>query len=144
MLSDATPLPQRLPPTQKLCDYEAIRRFAVLSDDFNPIHVDRAFAAASPMGGIIAHGPMSLGLVFQSLTTALGSRGPEAIAVDVYFRRPVRENDTITVAGELCAERMRTYSVWVKNQNGEIVAQGVARIGSDEEQHPTPRPASAR
>jgi 3-hydroxybutyryl-CoA dehydratase len=131
MLNDsAMALPRQLSPLEKLCDYAAIHRFAVLSDDFNPIHVDREFAAASPMGGLIAHGPLSLGLVFQVLGNALNERQRSGISVDLYFRRPVRENDTITAGGQLREDKTHTYAVWVRNQKGEIVAEGEARVVS--------------
>ena len=120
------PMAKHLGPVHKLCDYATIHRFAVLSDDFNPIHVDREFAAASPMGGIIAHGPLSLGLVFQMLQAELTAE-LKNLFVDVKFRRPVRENDTIAAGGEL-RDGTRTYAIWVKNQQNEVVVEGVARI----------------
>ena len=41
-------------------DFQAILNYADVTNDYNPIHVDKEFAAKSPMGGVIAHGTMSL------------------------------------------------------------------------------------
>jgi 3-hydroxybutyryl-CoA dehydratase len=130
LIDSCISFPTQLNSLEKICDYEAIHRFAVLSDDFNPIHVDREFAAASPMGGIIAHGPMSLGLLFQAVRSSLHEQHAQHIAVDVRFRRPVRENDRITAGGELRAGHENTYDVWVKNQKGEVVVEGEVRVAS--------------
>ncbi len=46
-------------------DQAAINAYARITDDFNPIHTDPTFAATTPMGGVIAHGTMSLNLIWQ-------------------------------------------------------------------------------
>lgn len=127
MLDRSATLPKQLGPVEKLCDFEAIHRFAVLSNDFNPIHVDREFAASTPMGGLIAHGPMSLGLILQVLQ---GTLNTAELTLDVYFRAPVRENDLIIARGEL-VDGSSAYAVWVKNQKGEVVVEGIARVADE-------------
>jgi len=127
----STPFPTQLVSFKKTCDFEAIHQFAVLSDDFNPIHVDREFAATSSMGGIIAHGPMALGLLFQVLRASLDAGLMHRVAVDVYFRRPVRENDIIMAGGQLRLDQSQIYDIWVKNQNGETVVDGVVVVLDD-------------
>lgn len=117
--------PSNLPTLEKHCDYAAIHAFAVLSDDFNPIHVDRAFAMASPMGGLIAHGPMSMGLLWQSLYRALGD-DIVGMSLDVRFLRPVREDDVIRAGGKLKPGVDGTYELWVHNQKDELVVTGEA------------------
>ena len=47
---------------------ETINRYADISGDYNPIHVDEEAAAASEFGGTIAHGPIALQTFFRSLT----------------------------------------------------------------------------
>ena len=43
-----------------------LTRYAGASGDFNPIHQDDAFAKAAGMGGVFAHGMLSMGFVAQS------------------------------------------------------------------------------
>lgn len=107
---------------------EKLLRYAELSDDFNPIHVDPVFAAATPMGGIIAHGTLSLSLLMKALERAFGPPVNGAHQMDIKFRRPVREGDTVEAGGSRLDDGQ--FSVWVRNQRGEIVIDGFARLST--------------
>ncbi len=102
----------------------AILLYAAITDDFNPIHIDPGFAAQTPMKGIIAHGMLSLNLIWQSLRRSLGLDAVARIVLEVRFVRPVRENDVVTAGGERDADGRCT--VWVRNQAGETVIAGHA------------------
>jgi 3-hydroxybutyryl-CoA dehydratase len=52
---------------------ERIQRFAEASDDFNPVHMDEAFASKTAYRGRIAHGLLSAS--FGSPWSAPSSRG---------------------------------------------------------------------
>ena len=109
----------------------AILLYAAITDDFNPIHVDPDFAARTPMQGIIAHGMLSLNLIWQSLRRSLGQDAIGRIVLDVRFLKPVRENDVVTAGGERDADGRCT--VWVRNQAGETVIAGHAALRPETE-----------
>src|SRR3972149_1647477 len=98
-------LPAELRPVTKTINFDTILRYADLTDDYNPIHVDREFAAKSPMKGIIAHGTMSMNLIWQAFRGTLGNAAIERAVLDVRFVRPVRENDMVTGGGERGKQR---------------------------------------
>lgn len=108
----------------KTIDRSAIRLYAEITDDFNPIHVDPEFAATTPMRGIIAHGMLSLNLIWQSLRATYGARAAEGATLEVRFVRPVRENDVVSAGGRLQPASSAAYDVVVANQNGEPVITG--------------------
>lgn len=111
-------------------DQAKINLYAAVSDDFNPIHVDPAYAAQGPMGGIIAHGTMSLNLVWQSLLRSIPDLNWAGVAIDIRFLRPVRLGDTITSGGRIRDEADGgDYAVWVVNQRGEEVISGTLVLG---------------
>lgn len=49
-----------LPSVVKHITQKDINLYAEASGDFNPIHVNEAFAAQTPLGGTIAHGMLIL------------------------------------------------------------------------------------
>lgn len=79
--------------------------FSALTGDWHPQHCDPEWAAASPFGERIAHGMLIL-----SLAVGLVPLDPERVLAlrrvsDVVFKRPVRLEDAIHVAGEIAALR---------------------------------------
>jgi len=104
-----------------------IRAYGELTDDFNPIHIDPAFAAKSPMGRCIAHGTMSICLLWQSLFRTFGLAAGERVELDVRFVKPVFAGETIEAGGELQGEP-GCYAVWVRGTDGVDRVAGTARV----------------
>ena len=107
---------------------ESIRAYAELTDDFNPIHLDPVFAAATPMGGVIAHGTMSICLLWQMLERNLGPAAFTAPALDVRFLKPVREGEVLTAGGALNLGDPAVYDVWVRGSDGGERVVGTVRL----------------
>ena len=114
-----------LEPVTLMVDEAAIQRYARITGDYNPIHVDPEFAANTEMGGVIAHGTMSLNLIWQALERTLGSAALPSIELDIRFRRPVRPGDVIEAGGTL-DDGGASYTVWARNQDGVNVIEGTA------------------
>jgi acyl dehydratase len=90
---------QTLPESSLLITHEVIRAYAELTQDFNPLHLDAEFAAGTAMGGVIAHGTLSINLVWQSITAALGDRALEQAELDIRFVKPVRAGERLVASG---------------------------------------------
>lgn len=121
-------LPSKLIEVSRTSDYASMKRFAELSNDYNPIHIDREFAANTPMKGLIAHGPVATIMIWQSLQKTLGADMLERVSLDLRFLKPVRENDTATAGGETRQGEADCFDVWVHNQHGDVIIQGTARL----------------
>jgi len=121
--------PQELSPVALDVDQAAIGRYAVVTGDYNPIHVDPEFAAKTEMGGVIAHGTMSLNLIWQALEKTLGRAVLPSVELDIRFRRPVRPGDRIEAGGTL-DESGSSYLVWARNQQGDNVIEGNAILSA--------------
>lgn len=70
---------------------EAIRAYADLSHDHNPLHFDEVAAARSPFGSIVAHGFLLLGGPLAAL--AANDRYPKAL--ECKFTAPGRPGDVV-------------------------------------------------
>src|SRR6202000_983849 len=96
-------------PGRTIGEYE-IAQFAGLSGDYNPIHTDATFAAASPFGQRIAHGLLGLS-VLTGLVNRLGIFETCTIALlgieDWRFISPVFAGDTVQRV-RLLTEKRRT------------------------------------
>ena len=109
-----------------------IAMFAAISGDFNPVHVDAQYAARTPFGARVAHGPLTLALCAGILGTRLPGLGTVAVSNRIEYRRPVYIGDTITArveVAELDVERNRATMVirWT-NQDDTVVAEGEAVV----------------
>ncbi len=119
---------QKLVEASLKVDPEAIQKYAKITDDFNPIHVDPEFAKKTPFGDVIAHGTMSLSLIWQSATRTLGKEAVAGAKMNVRFSKPVRNGDIVTAGGEQSANNPNRYDVYVKTQNDDVVIQGWLEI----------------
>lgn len=82
-----------------------LANFAGVSSDFNPLHMDDAFASQSRFQGRIAHGMLSGAYISAVLGMQLP--GPGAIYLDqtLTFRAPVRIGDRLVVRVEVTERR---------------------------------------
>lgn len=114
---------------------EIIRSYAELTDDFNPIHVEADFAAKTPMGRPIAHGTLSLCLVWQCLQRNLGAQALNNLDLQVRFIKPVYIDDVVTAGGQPSETVVGLYEVWVRGHDGSdrIVGTAILDVGGDKQ-----------
>lgn len=98
--------------------------YAELTNDYNPLHVDPSFAAGTPMGGTIAHGTLSVNLIWQSLARSLGPAALEQLELDIRFLKPLRADGAITAGGAELTDAPGQFEVWVKDTAGVALIAG--------------------
>ena len=107
-----------------------INDFARVTGDFNPVHLDQAYAERTIFKGRIAHGLLSVGLLSNILGNILPGHGTIYLSQEVKFLAPVRIGDTITArveVMELIPEKNRVkFRTTCINQEGKIVVEGIA------------------
>ena len=108
---------------------EVIRRYARLTRDENPIHLDAAFASKTAMGGIVAHGTMSAALIWQALRPQIEPGALRGLRLSIRFRKPVRIGDTVRASADASAETPNRFVVRVVRHDGETVIEGTATTG---------------
>jgi len=111
-----------------------INRFAALTGDFSPNHVDEEFMKNSVYGKRIAHGALLVGfmsktssMIIENYSMDLDMGTPVSLGYDrVRFIKPVFIDDTITVryTVELFDQEQRRSNAAIKitNQHDEPVA----------------------
>lgn len=117
--------------SEKITD-EMVRKFAEVSGDYNPIHLDEAYAATTRFKRRIAHGMISAALISRALGQNLGPGGIY-LSQSLKFLGPIFIDDTVEVVLTVTAIRegkgIGTVETNVlKVPSGEVVVKGEAMI----------------
>jgi 3-hydroxybutyryl-CoA dehydratase len=108
-----------------------IEAFAAVSGDYNPVHMDEAFAKTTPFGGRIAHGMLSVAYISAVLGNDLPGPGAIYLSQSVRFRRPVKIGDPVTARVTVKAlDEAKGHATFetVCLVNGKTVVDGEALI----------------
>ena len=109
-----------------------IEKFADVSGDHNPVHMDEDFAKTTMFKGRIAHGLLSASFISTILASKLPGPGTIYLSQELKFLRPVRISDIITVEVKVLeknSEKKRVIlSTTCKNQDGKKVIDGKAEV----------------
>ena len=119
----------------------AVRTYAELTGDQNPLHFDEDFVRGTRFGRLMGHGDITTGLLHALIATDLPGPGSVFARQNWSFPRPVYIGDTIRaeVTVMRANERPRLSAPWrrrrfaelviaVRNQHGEIVLEGEAAV----------------
>jgi len=120
-------------PVTRTLTQEMLNAYAEASGDFNPIHIDEAFAKTTPMGGTIAHGMLVLSFISEMMTGAFRTAWLSTGTLEVRFRAPARPGDTVTARAtpqEPKNGRLR-YAVECISQTDEVLISGTAEVTSN-------------
>jgi acyl dehydratase len=113
-------------------DLARIGEFVEAVGDYNPIHSDSEFAAATSFQEPIAPGVFTAGLISAVIGTQLPGPGAVYLSQTLRFVRPVKPGDTITARVEVLEvlrdrNRVRLTTV-CRNQRGDEVLAGEAWV----------------
>ena len=121
------------PPVNKRVTQEQIDKWADLSGDHNPLHVDPEFAKSTRFGGTIAHGHLPIAFVSEMMTRWLRQGWILGGKVQLTFLVPVKPGDTIIAKGVVrekmveAGRKVVLCDIFCENQEGTKVIVGEAR-----------------
>ncbi|GIL18280.1 MAG: enoyl-CoA hydratase [Oligoflexia bacterium] len=108
-----------------------VEQFAELSGDYNPVHMDEAYAKTTRFGRRIAHGMISAALISRVLAMKLGPGGIY-LSQTMKFLNPVFIGDVLSIELTVIALReekgIGTVETLVKKANGDVCVKGEAVI----------------
>lgn len=120
----------------KTINEEDVMKFAEVTGDYNPIHVNPEYAKTQMFGKQVAHGALSSGLISAVLGTKLFGPGILYGGQTVKFIKPVFFGDELTAVGTVKDKftkkdgklKFIICDTIVKNQNDEVVTSGEGTI----------------
>ncbi|MEO6334895.1 MAG: MaoC family dehydratase [Pyrinomonadaceae bacterium] len=118
--------------TERLVTDELIRKFADVSGDFNPIHLDEEVAKKTRFGKRIAHGMLSGAFISAVLGYEFSQRNIVYLSQTLKFTAPVFIDDTVTATATVTGIRddkpIVTLETICTNQNGDVLVKGEAAV----------------
>ncbi len=117
--------------TVHLIKEEDITKFADVSGDYNPLHMDEEYASKTPFGKRIAHGALTASFISAILGNNLPGPGAIFTGLSMRFRRPVFIGDEVTVRAEVSEKNDRGNRVTMKVAcivKGKKVITGEAQV----------------
>lgn len=123
-----------LPPLTKVVTQKIIDKWAGVSGDYNPLHVDPEYGKKTFFGTNIAHGPISLSYLIEMLTQWLGKEWFSGGRLyNVRLVAPVPPGTKIVAGGEVVdigsrdGQRKIDCTIFVKKEvDGKTVITGNA------------------
>jgi 3-hydroxybutyryl-CoA dehydratase len=111
---------------------EDVMKFAEVSGDYNPIHVDPEFAKTAIFGKQVAHGVISVGLISAVMGVKLFGPGILYGEQTVRFVKPVYFGDKLTAVATVAEKftkkegklKFIKCDTKVYNQDDELVTDG--------------------
>jgi len=109
-----------------------VNRFAEVTGDYNLIHMDAAWAAATPQKGRIVHGMLLASFISAVIAMKLPGAGTIILGQELRFIQPARIGDEITATVRI-RELLPEYNTAVlaiscTNQEGRKLVTGVATV----------------
>jgi len=106
-------------------------RFAELSGDINPIHLDENYAKTTKFGRRIAHGMLTGALISRSLVKGFGN-GIIYLGQTLKFTAPIYLEDEISISLKVIEfredKKIATIETVVAKLTGETAVTGEAKI----------------
>jgi acyl dehydratase len=110
-------------------DQDRVNQFADATNDHQYIHVDAERAAASPFGGTIAHGFLTMSLVVDLLAEHMLVPAGTEMTINygsdkVRFLAPVRVGQRIRARQEITDVSEKRAGQWLVNRNVVVEIEG--------------------
>ena len=112
---------------------EDVRKFADISGDYNPIHLDDEFAKDSMFGARIAHGILTASHISAVIGYIFPGPGWIYLGQSLQFRAPVKIGDTVHTVVEVTdtvAEKNIVELSTICKVGDTVVLKGTATIKS--------------
>ena len=117
---------------QIVVDEELVENFAKVSGDFNPLHMNEAYAIETKFGRRICHGMLLASFFSRLVGMHLPGINALYFSQNLNFVNPCYIGDNVTVYGEVIdkseATRIIKLKTMVKNEQEKLLDEGTAQI----------------
>ena len=115
-----------------IIDEELEENFAIISGDFNPLHMNEQYAKETKFGGRVCHGMLLASFFSRLVGMYLPGKNALYFSQNLNFIEPCFIGDKITVQGEVMNKSEATQIIKLKttiiNQEGKLLIEGIAQV----------------
>jgi acyl dehydratase len=104
--------------------------YAGASGDFNRIHYDHPFAVQKGLGGVIAHGMLTMAFAASCAVEAFGPAS-RISSIEARFTSPVRVGDVVEVTATVMERSAADHAIeatLTAEVDGRVVLRGVVEV----------------
>ena len=109
-----------------------INNFAMISGDYNPLHMDENYASTTPFKSRLCHGMLLASLFSRLVGMYIPGKNALYFSQSLNFISPCFINDDVTIEGEVLdksiATRIITLRTSIYNQTGKCLVDGLAKV----------------
>lgn len=109
-----------------------VERFADITGDVNPVHLDAAFAAATPFRRPILHGFLSGSVFSKVFGTIFPGAGSIYLSQELTFKRPMYPDQkyvaTFTILETDATKGILVIEGNINDENGKLCLAGVGKL----------------
>lgn len=111
---------------------EDLDRFAALSGDYSPLHVDDDFATETEFGGRVVHGILLASLFSTLVGMKIPGRRALYIGQELNFRRPVLVGEIVTATAKVVSVNSTLgviqLAMTLRKSDGAVAINGAGRV----------------
>lgn len=111
---------------------EDVDRFAELSGDYSPLHVDEDFGRRTEFGGRVVHGMLLASLFSTLVGMRLPGRRALYLGQELNFRRPVLVGEPVTATATVASVNLKLNLLYltmaIRKEDGTIAVNGAGKV----------------
>jgi len=115
-----------------IIDEEIIKKFANISGDFNPLHMDEQYAKETKFGKRVVHGMLLASFFSRLVGMYLPGKNALYFSQNLNFVEPCFIGDKVTVQGEIVdkseATKIIKLKTSIKNKEGKSLVEGTSQV----------------
>lgn len=115
-----------------IIDEELIKKFANISGDFNPLHMDEQYAKETRFGKRVVHGMLLASFFSRLVGMYLPGKNALYFSQNLNFVEPCFIGDKVTVQGEVIdkseATKIIKLKTSIKNKEGKPLVEGTSQV----------------
>lgn len=115
-----------------IIDEELIKKFANISGDFNPLHMDEQYAKETKFGKRVVHGMLLASFFSRLVGMYLPGKNALYFSQNLNFVEPCFIGDKIIVQGEIMdkseATKIIKLKTSIKNKEGKLLVEGTSQV----------------